>query len=49
MVYAIQETLNSNDDIVATEHLFITRDEYAEREAKLSSLQVLFIISEDIL
>ena len=49
MLHAIIETLSPSDDIIATEHLFITREEYAEREAKLSSLQVLFIISEDIL
>lgn len=50
MLHAIIETLSPSDDsVVDTEHLFVTREEYEERKSELSDLQELIIIESDIL
>lgn len=49
MLHAIIETLSPSDDsVVDTEHLFVTRAEYEDRKSQLTSLQELIIIQEQI-
>ena len=50
MLHAIIETLSPSDDsVVHTEHLFLTREEYEDRKSQLSGLQELIVIQDDIL
>lgn len=50
MLHVVLEHFSKSDDsIVLTEHLYLTREEYEERLKRLSNLQEMIVLEEDIL
>lgn len=50
MLHVVLEHFSPFDDsIIHTEHLYLTREEYEERTKRLSNLQEIIVLEEDIL